>query len=64
MKYRVLIEFVGSTSITVEAEDEDDAINQALDLAPQNDFCFADYDAGEWYVDENAMFPTVVPIDD
>lgn len=52
-KYRIHIQFIGSTVVEVEAADVDDAINDALDMAPQNDFAFVEYDAGEWYVDEN-----------
>ncbi|OMC55407.1 hypothetical protein A5747_13520 [Mycobacterium sp. IS-836] len=64
MKYRVCIQFVGSTVVEVEADSEDDAIFQALEEAPQNDFAHADYDAGEWYVDEDTSYPAVVPIGD
>lgn len=63
MKYRVHIQFIGSTSVVVEAEDEDSAINEALEQAPQNDFGFANYDAGEWYVDEDPRWPSVIPAD-
>ncbi|OCB15097.1 hypothetical protein [Mycobacterium intracellulare] len=59
MKYRVQIQFVGSTSVEVEAGSEDEAIEKALEDAPQNDFGFADYDAGEWYVDDDARWPSV-----
>lgn len=63
MRYRVHIQFVGSTAIEVEADNEDDAIDAALELAPQNDFAYADYDAGEWYVDDDPVWPTVIAID-
>lgn len=62
MKYRVHIQFVGSTSIEVEAEDEADAMEQALEHAPQNDFGIAEWDAGDWYVNEDSEYPAVTQL--
>lgn len=53
MKYRVYMQFVGSTSVEVEADSEEEAVERALDEAPQNDFGIADWDAGEWCVSDN-----------
>lgn len=51
-KYEVTIQFIGSTTIEVEANDPEEAEELALNQAPQNDFGFAKYDANEWYVDD------------
>jgi hypothetical protein len=59
MRYRVYIQFIGSTSIEVEADSGDEAIEIALDAAPSNNFAHANYDASEWYVDDSAAFPAV-----
>lgn len=58
-RYRVSIEFVGSTAVVVDAEDDMEAIEKALDQAPQNDFGFAEWDPGEWDVVEFDGVPEV-----
>ena len=54
MKYRVYMEFVGSTSVVVEADDEAHAAEVAIDNAPQNDFGGAGWDAGDWQIGTRA----------
>lgn len=52
-KYNVPIEFVGSTTIEVEADSPEEAEDKALNDAPQNDFGYAEWYADEWYVSED-----------
>lgn len=49
-RFRVFIQFIGSTAVEVEAEDADEAMDKAVDEAPQNDFGGSGWDASEWYI--------------
>lgn len=43
-----------SAVVVVEASDEEAAIEKGVDNAPQTDFAFANFDADDWQVNEDA----------
>lgn len=54
-KYRVYIDAVASTMVEVEAEDENEAIELALEQAPSNN-ATTNFDLGEWSTPSD-LFP-------
>ena len=53
-KYRVNMTQTISCSVVVEADDEEHALNEAIEYAPQTDFAFSEFDAGEWNDNDKA----------